>query len=88
MPKVYKYPFTLDAMLGIDLPVHSQALHGGPQNGSFKLWVLVSDEEETELRTFIIAMTGEPINYDLKELLFINTGFSNSIVYHVFEIVE
>lgn len=87
MKKVFKYPFSVQDIIELDLPVAAEILHCDMQPGSgFAAWCLVDPTAPTAKRRIKMAGTGHPIGEHVKR--FINTIMMENgrLVFHFFEI--
>ena len=86
--RVLKYVFPPGSTsLKLELPIESEVLHVGPQNGLIVVWVLVADNTEVEEREVFFVGTGERILYPHDRVLFVNSSPNSTIVFHAFEVV-
>jgi hypothetical protein len=85
--RVYKYELPVDDHVIVDMPVGAKVFSVHEQYGNVCVWALIDPcENRTQKRSFRIAGTGHPIEYD-DRLVFIGSVFmhSGSLVFHVFE---
>ncbi len=81
--QIYKY----DLKRSVDLPVEGRVLKIGVQRGEIMLWwdFPVLSVPETETVEFMVVGTGTLYEVP-KSAVFIDTVFSGSLVWHVFQI--
>ena len=83
MRTIYKYELSKT----IELPINSQVLKAGMQNGGMYLWVLVDpNEKETSQRNFEILGTGHPFEFDYLTHTHIDSIFDGPFVWHIWEV--
>ena len=70
----------------ISLPSDAWILKIDSQNGEIMMWVLVDSEDEVETRRFLVQSTGHTFEYDIDDLIYIDTVQRGPHVWHVFEI--
>lgn len=84
MATIWKYPFSTQGELTIDMPEGAKVLSLQVQNGAPCLWALVRPEKKVRTRYFRVFGTGHPI--ELKtSFVFIGTYQLDWLVFHVFE---
>lgn len=82
MERVYKYEIHFETK--IELPIYTKVLSVQAQGNSVMLYVLHTDSEEKEIRTFKGLMTNE--DFDASNHQYCGTAMlQNGIVVHVFE---
>ena len=88
MLTIYKYSIS-DAQGGYssnELPVGAKILSSAFQGNDLFIWALVDTDAVKERRYFLVFPTGSDIgSYAEQMLIFINTAFIGSLVFHVFE---
>lgn len=83
MRAIYKYELART----IQLPIDSQVLKVGIQNGIMQIWVLVDpNQKETSQRNFEIIGTGHPFEFDYLTHTYIDSLFDGPFVWHIWEI--
>ena len=56
------HKFTIDSqLLTLDIPKEAEILAVQEQHGSGQIWILLDPEAPTISRSFVIAMTGQPL---------------------------
>ncbi len=85
---IYKYPFSIEDVVRIEMPAFAEILHIECQQGTPCIWALVEPEMRQETRTFSVFGTGHAIEYDrtAKSLVHHGTFQQGPFVWHVFEI--
>ncbi|MFM2393775.1 MAG: hypothetical protein RLZZ546_1757 [Bacteroidota bacterium] len=82
MKVIYKYELART----IQLPIDSQVLKVGMQNGIMQMWVLVdSNQKETSQRNFEIIGTGHSFEFDYLTHTYIDSLFDGPFVWHIWE---
>lgn len=82
MERVYKYEIHFETKL--ELPIYTKVLSVQAQENSVMLYVLHTDSDEKEMRTFKGLMTNE--HFDSSNHQYCGTAMlKNGIVVHVFE---
>lgn len=92
MKTVFKYPFTIENRVVLDLPVGAQVLKFDDQNGTPCAWALVDPEEKQRIqKTYFIFGTGHSLRYedaaDISEIIeYVDTfqQYDGRLVWHVF----
>jgi hypothetical protein len=83
MKVIYKYELTRT----VTLPINSQILKAGMQNGIMFIWVLVDpNEKETCENNFEILGTGHSFEFDYLTHTYIDSLFDGPFVWHVWKI--
>jgi len=83
MRVIYKYELTQT----IQLPIDSQVLKVGMQNGIMQMWVLVDpNEKQTSQRNFEIIGTGHSFEFDYLTHTYIDSLFDGPFVWHIWEV--
>jgi hypothetical protein len=83
MRVIYKYELART----IQLPIDSQVLKVGIQNGIIQIWVLVDpNQKETSQRNFEIIGTGHSFEFDYLTHTYIDSVFDGPFVWHIWEI--
>jgi hypothetical protein len=83
MRVIYKYELTQR----IQLPIDSQVLKVGMQNGIMQMWVLVDpNEKQTSQRNFEIIGTGHSFEFDYLTHTYIDSLFDGPFVWHIWEL--
>jgi hypothetical protein len=83
MRVIYKYELART----IELPIDSQVLKVGIQNGIMQMWVLVDpNQKETSQRNFEIIGTGHSFEFDYLTHTYIDSLFDGPFVWHIWEI--
>lgn len=81
---IWKYPPDVKDTQAISMPIGAQIITMQVQDGMPNIWALVDPEAKTELRTFYIYGTGEPL--DVTHQKYIGTfQYRTRLVFHVFE---
>jgi hypothetical protein len=82
MKVIYKYELART----IQLPIDSQVLKVGMQNGIMQMWVLVDpNQKETSQRNFEIIGTGHSFEFDYLTHTYIDSLFDGPFVWHIWE---
>lgn len=85
MATIFKYE-VLPGLNTISIPQSSRILSAGAQNNSVFIWVLTTNNTQTEAKHVFVSGTGHPIENELAEQLnFINTVIVGEFVWHVFQ---
>jgi hypothetical protein len=83
MRVIYKYELART----IQLPIDSQVLKVGMQNGIMQMWVLIDpNQKETSQRNFEIIGTGHSFEFDYLTHTYIDSLFDGPFVWHIWEI--
>jgi len=83
MRVIYKYELTQT----IQLPIDSQVLKVGMQNGIMQMWALVDpNQKETSQRNFEIIGTGHSFEFDYLTHTYIDSLFDGPFVWHIWEV--
>jgi len=83
MRVIYKYELTRR----IQLPIDSQVLKVGMQNGIMQMWVLVDpNQKETSQRNFEIIGTGHSFEFNYLTHTYIDSIFDGPFVWHIWEV--
>jgi hypothetical protein len=83
MRVIYKYELTQT----IQLPIDSQVLKVGMQNGIMQMWVLVDpNQKQTSYRNFEIIGTGHSFEFDYLTHTYIDSLFDGPFVWHIWEV--
>ena len=83
MRVIYKYELTRR----IQLPIDSQVLKVGMQNGIMQMWALVDpNQKETSQRNFEIIGTGHSFEFDYLTHTYIDSLFDGPFVWHIWEV--
>ena len=83
MRTIYKYGFSKT----IELPIDSQVLKVGMQNGIMYMWVLVDpNQNKTCYCNFEMIGTGHPFEFDYLTHTYIDTIFDGPFVWHIWEV--
>lgn len=87
MNVIYKYHLLLTGR-NIGLPVGSQVVNVGEQEGKITLWIEeeYADMPVMEDRHFLVYATGEPFNPTNKT--HVGTALVGEYVWHVYEVVK
>lgn len=85
MITVYKYKLLNDNT--VDLPEGAEILKADPLREELYIWAKVDTNKPLENRTFLGFGTGHRIDKKLN-LVFINTCYLGSFVFHIFESVK
>jgi hypothetical protein len=96
MKTIYKYELEITDEQSFRLPRNSRILSAGNQLGRLFIWAEVDTDIESELRTFHIYGTGNPIpelnegarHKSFRGRIFIGTVQMGVFAWHVYEIVE
>ncbi len=83
MRTIYKYGFSRT----IELPIDSQVLKVGMQNGIIQMWVLIDpNQKQTCYRNFEMIATGHEFEFDYLTHTYIDSLFDGPFVWHIWEI--
>jgi hypothetical protein len=83
MRTIYKYGFSRT----IELPIDSQVLKVGMQNGIMYMWVLIDpNQKQTCYRNFEIIGTGHTFEFDYLTHTYIDSTIDGPFVWHIWEI--
>ncbi len=83
MRTIYKYELART----VSLPIDSQVLKVGIQNGIMQMWVLVDpNQKQTSYRNFEIIDTGHNFEFDYLTHTYIDSLFDGPFVWHVWEV--
>ena len=83
MKVVYKYELART----VTLPINSQILKAGMQNGIMCIWVLVDiDEKQTYYVNFEIIGTGSIFEFDHLTHTYIDSLFDGPFVWHIWKV--
>ena len=83
MRTIYKYELTRV----VTLPINSQVLKAGMQNGSMYIWVLIDpNEKQTYYANFEIIGTGHTFEFDYLTHTYIDSLFDGPFVWHILEV--
>jgi hypothetical protein len=83
MRTIYKYELART----IELPIDSQVLKVGMQNGIIQMWVLVDpNQNQTTYRNFEMIGTGHSFEFDYLTHTYIDSIFDGPFVWHIWEI--
>ena len=83
MQVIYKYELTRE----VTLPINSQVLKAGMQNGSMYIWVLIDlNEKETYKSKFEILGTGHSFEFDYLTHTYIDSLFDGPFVWHIWQV--
>lgn len=80
---IWKFPFRIDDVVGLEMPEKSHILHVECQHGMPCVWALVIPESTKMLRTFCLIGTGHPITAALGK--HVGTFQQGPFVWHMFE---
>lgn len=85
---VFKYSLSLDDIIEVEVPIGSQLLHVGLQDGRLMLWALVDTAANPCIKRVRCAGTGHKIVED--DLRFIDTVHmvGGRLIFHFFEVLE
>jgi hypothetical protein len=90
---IFKYPISMmsvtpSTLIQLQMPKGARILKVQEQ-GSHPpvptLWALVNQENDMEVRTFVVYGTGQQMNTDRKEV-YLGTAMCDPFVWHVFEV--
>ncbi len=82
MRTIYKYGFSRT----IELPIDSQVLKVGMQNGIIQMWVLVDpNQKQTSYRNFEMIGTGHAFEFDYLTHTYIDSVFDGPFIWHIWE---
>lgn len=74
MNKIFKYSIPTKEKVEIELPLGAKIIRCEDVDGLFFLWAIVNDEQtEVETRYLEFYKTGQPIETNLYDLVFIGT---------------
>ncbi len=83
MRTIYKYGFSRS----VELPIDSQVLKVGMQNGIMYMWVLVDpNQKQASYRNFEIIGTGHSFEFDYLTHTYIDSLFDGPFVWHIWEV--
>ena len=83
MKVIYKYELART----ITLPINSQVLKVGMQNGGMYIWVLVDEnEKQTYYANFEIIGTGHSFEFDYLTHTYIDSLFDGPFVWHIWQL--
>ncbi len=83
MRVIYKY----ELARAVQLPIDSQVLKVGIQNGIMQMWVLVDpNQKQTSQRNFEIIGTGHSFEFDYLTHTYIDSLFDGPFVWHIWSI--
>jgi len=83
MRVIYKYELART----IQLPIDSQVLKVGMQNGGMYIWALVDPNQKNKSqRNFEIIGTGHSFEFDYLTHTYIDSVFDGPFVWHVWEV--
>lgn len=86
MKTVHKYPILFGVPYPINIQETDKPVHFDMQNGTPTLWVEVEKDVSTSnYRTFKLYGTGYPID---DNSIYIGTCFYNTLVWHLYEVIE
>ncbi len=84
MKRIYKYKFGSRVVL----PIGAQVLTVQIQDGEPHLWALVDPFNQDETRNFAVFGTGWDLKGDSEKGKYIATFQQDSLVWHVFELIQ
>lgn len=87
MKRIYKYDlhyYSVPELL--KLPKDAKIIDFDIQDKAFKMWALVNPEAESENRVFILAMTGQPLEWKVLETYGTRIIKETGIVVHLLEL--
>jgi len=83
MRVIYKYELART----VQLPIDSQVLKVGMQNGIIQMWVLVDpNQKQTSYRNFEMIGTGHEFEFDYLTHTYIDSLFDDRFVWHIWEV--
>jgi hypothetical protein len=83
MKVIYKYELART----VTLPINSQILKAGMQNGIMCIWALVDvNEKQTYYATFEIIGTGSIFEFDYLTHTYIDSLFDGPFVWHIWKV--
>ena len=83
MRVIYKYELAKTIMM----PINSQVLKVGMQNGIMCIWILVENNElDASERNFEIIGTGHSFEFDYLTHTYIDSLFDGPFVWHIWEV--
>jgi hypothetical protein len=83
MRVIYKYELAKTIMM----PINSQVLKAGMQNGIMYIWALVEpNEKQTYECNFEILGTGHSFEFDYLTHTYIDSLFDGPFVWHIWEV--
>ena len=83
---IWKYVLEITDVQEIEVPLTATALHIAEQHGQLCMWALVDEDEETEVKRFVIVGTGNPApRPDQGVHLGSALMHGGSLVWHVFQ---
>lgn len=88
MEKIFKYDLHYHSVPEmIELPKGAAIVGWGVQKKEFKIWALVNPKEQTmEKRVFLLAMTGQGLDYKIVNMLGTKVLEDIGIVIHLLEL--
>lgn len=83
MRVIYKY----ELARVVTLPINSQILKAGMQNGNMCIWVLIDpNEKQTYYANFEIIGTGHSFEFDYLTHTYIDSLFDGPFVWHIWQV--
>jgi hypothetical protein len=87
MNTIYKYPFVIDDLFTLELPLGHQVLSFQYQGSIPCLWIMVNPENKKQIVRFRVIGTGHSIK-DAHRLEFIASMQDAPFVWHIFKEVN
>lgn len=83
---IYKYPFEVNDVVEIEMPLEAEVLSVQVQRGGPCIWALVDPKTTLETKIFVVYGTGHPVNTSTTGK-FIGTFqlSGGALVFHLFE---
>lgn len=90
MRSIWKFTPAMRDYSIVQMPKGARILSVGNKNETLCVWALVETSAPMVERTFRIAGTGHPVNYDVTPEMFVGTAMfeSGRLVFHVFDMGE
>lgn len=88
MHTIHKYdvlPSSEDLRFTLNLPISAMVLSVQMHRGKPCMWVLLDTDEETAPRSFVVAMTGQPVPTNASRFIGTFVTQQDSLVLHLFE---
>lgn len=86
LDEIWKFKVPREIRPIIEMPLGAKIISCQIQQGEIFLWAIVRPNNIAISRRFLLAFTGQRVNYDLYEIEFIETvQHPNGLVYHLFE---
>ncbi len=82
---IYKYKFDVEDDIKLESYKNARLLKIGIQNNKICFWMLVNPKEERYTYEFKVFGTGGEFDYNVSNITYIDTVFSDYFVWHIFE---